>query len=280
MLTPEQILNYMSLRTSCLFRMQSFLLCGVLCAGALSIPSAFTAADNAAPPPLKPADNFHITIPRSALGREYLMSMSLIPQSLAATSRGLSGKVVQFELFHDAVDLYEATEGMVVTKDLPSRLLIASFPIVATDNNSVVIDFNRGMRRVFGQGWYSTGGGGFRPTASETVEEVPESRVFAVTEVGGQLVVRQSVQSRSRENSQDIESRYEVRYFFMPYAKGDFVSKEMPEHETRYARFWELPGRVEPESGRTTIKMGRFDLTQPVTFYYSANTPRDYVEAV
>ena len=63
------------------------------------------------PPPLKPAANLHLTIPRAGLGREYLMSMSLIPQSGAATSRGLSGKVVQFELFHDAVDLYEATEG-------------------------------------------------------------------------------------------------------------------------------------------------------------------------
>lgn len=233
----------------------------------------------APPPPLKPADNFQITIPRSALGREYLMSMSLIPQSLAATSRGLSGKVVQFELFHDAVDLYETTEGMVVTKDLPARLLLARFPIVASDNNSIVIDFNRGMRRVFNQGWYA-GSGAFRPWEAESVEEVPESRVFAVTESGDQLVVRQSVQSRSRESAQDIETRYEVRYFFIPYAKGGFVPKEMPDHETRYARFWELPGRVEPESGRTTVKLGRFDLAEPLTFYYSANTPRDYVDAV
>lgn len=275
---PQIKTQLMSLRTSSLFRIQSLLLCGLTVAAALNYPAVVIAADGA-PPPLKPADNFHITIPRSALGREYLMSMSLIPQSLAATSRGLSGKIVQFELYHDAVDLYEASEGMVVTKDLPSRLLLASFPIVATNNNSVVIDFNRGMRRVFSQGWYSTGAG-FRPSASETVEEVPESRVFAVTETGGQLVIRQSVQSRSREFAQNVESRYEVRYFFMPYAKGDYAPKEMPDHETRYARFWELPGRVESESGRTTIKMGRFDLTQPVTFYYSANTPPDYVEAV
>lgn len=250
----------------------------LLTAALLCFPQ-LQAADNAAPPPLKPADNFHVSIPRSALGREYLMSMSLIPQSLAATSRGLSGKVVQFELYHDAVDLYEATEGLVVTKDLPSRLLLASFPIVASNSTSIVIDFNRGMRRVFGQGWYSTGGG-FRPGAGETVEEVPESRVFAVSDNGNQLVIRQSVQSRSREYAQDVQSRYEVRYFFIPYAKGDFAAKEMPEYETRYARFWELPGRIEPESGRTTIKMGRFDLTEPVTFYYSANTPRDYIEAV
>lgn len=231
------------------------------------------------PPPLKPADNFHLTLPRASLGREYLMSMSLIPQSGAATSRGLSGRVVQFELFHDGVDMYETTEGMVVTKDLPSRLLLATFPIVEQDDNSLVLDFNRGMRRVFTQGWYSTSAG-FSPSASERVEEVPEGRVFAVTQNEDQLVIRQSVQSRSREFAQNVESRYEIRYFFTPYVRGDFTPKEMPAHETRYARFWELPGKVEPESGRTTVKMGRFDITQPVTFYYSANTPADYVEAV
>lgn len=238
------------------------------------------AAENKTPPPpLKPAANLHLSIPRLALGREYLMSMSLIPQSGAATSRGLAGKVVQFELFHDAIDLYEATEGLVVTKDLPSRLLVASFPIVREDDNEVVIDFNKGMRRVFSQGWYAVSGG-FNPSAGESVEEVPEGRVFAVTQTGDQLVIRQSVQSRSREFAQDIQSRYEMRYFFTPYSKGDFVAKEMPAHETRYARYWELPARVEPESGRTSVKMGRFDVREPVTFYYSANTPKEYTEAV
>ena len=243
--------------------------------------STATAAETKAspPPPLKPADNLHLSIPKAGLGKDYLMTMSLIPQSLAATSRGLSGKIVQFVLFHDAVDMYESSEGMVVTKDLPSRLLLASFPIVAQDNNTVVIDFNRGMRRVFSQGWYSTSAR-FNASAAETVEEVPEGRVFQISESGDQVVIRQSVQSRDREFAQNVESRYEVRYFFTPYVKGDFEAKEMPEYETRYARFWELPAKIEPESGRSTVKMGRFSIKEPVTFYYSANTPEDYVEAV
>ncbi len=250
-----------------------------LALGPLDLSSVIAADNRTLPPPLKPADNFQLSVPRAGLGRDYLMSMSLIPQSGAATSHGLSGKVVQFELFHDALDLYEATDGLVVTKDLPSRLLVASFPIVQQNDNEIVIDFNKGMRRVFSQGWYSTSSS-FQPSAGETVEEVPEGRVFSVTQVGDQLVVRQSVQSRSREFAQDIEARYEIRYFFTPYSKGDFVAKEMPDHEMRYARYWELPGRVEPESGRTSIKMGRFDIREPVTFYYSANTPKDYTEAV
>ncbi|MBI1178859.1 hypothetical protein GC207_15615 [bacterium] len=244
-----------------------------------AIASLRAAESNSVPPPLTPADNLNITIPRSALGKDYLMSMSVIPQAGAPTSRGLSGKVVEFELFHDGVDMYESSEGMVVTTDLPSRLLLATFPIVEQDDSKIVIDFNKGMRRVFTEGWYG-GSGGFRPSESETVEEVPDGRVFAVNETGDQLVIRQSVQSRDREFAQNVESRYEIRYFFIPYVKGDFDAREMAPYETRYARFWELPGKVETESGRTTIKMGRFDIAKPVKFYYSANTPKDYVGAV
>jgi hypothetical protein len=135
------------------------------------------------------------------------------------------------------------------------------------------------MRRVFGEGWYSTSGR-FDAGAGERVAEAPEGRVFAVTQSGDQLVIRQGVQARDREFNQNVEARYEVRYFFIPYVKGDFQAKEMPAHETRYARFWEIPGKLEPESGRTTVKMGRFDLKEPVQFYWSANTPSNYVQAV
>lgn len=244
----------------------------------LAALSSHAADSTNSPPPLTPADNLNITIPRAALGKDYLMSMSLIPQAGAPTSHGLSGKVVEFELYHDGVDMYESSEGMVVTKDLPSRLLLATFPIVEQDDTKIVVDFNKGMKRVFTEGWY--GSGGFQPAESETVEEVPDGRVFSVNQTGNQLVIRQSVQSRDREFAQNVESRYEVRYFFIPYVKGDFVPKEMPPYETRYARFWELPGKVEPETGRTTVKMGRFNIEKPILFYYSANTPKDYVEAV
>ncbi len=54
----------------------------------------------------------------------------MIPQQQAATSRGLAGKIVRFELYPDSVDMYESTQGLVVTEQLPARRLLASFPIV------------------------------------------------------------------------------------------------------------------------------------------------------
>ena len=72
-------------------------------------------------PDLKVADRFLLAIPRTGFGKDYLFTASLIPQAQAATSSGLAGKIVRFELFPDGVDMYESTQGLVVTEDLPAR---------------------------------------------------------------------------------------------------------------------------------------------------------------
>ena len=223
--------------------------------------------------------NYTLVLPRTVFGKEHLMSASRIPQSLAATSTGLSGKIVKFELFHDGVDLYEATDGLVVTKDLPARRILTTFPIVEQDANKVVIDFNRGMRRLYTEIWYGQGRG-FNPMARDESLEIPQSRVFQAEKLDNQLVIRQSVQVRDRESMANVEQRFEVRYFFTPYEAGSYKGKEAPGSDLRYSRFFETQARLEESTGRPSPQMARFDISKPVVFHYSANTPVDYVEAV
>jgi hypothetical protein len=241
---------------------------------------SFRAVADDAPvaPQLQVADQFFLAIPKSGFGKDYLFSASMIPQGQSPTSHGLAGKIVQFELFPDGVDLYESTKGLVVTKDLPARRLLASFPIVRQDGDKVVIDFNKGMRRVFTQSW--TDGGELDLEQHDSVLEVPESRVFEMKQDDGKLVIRQSVQTRSREFDQDVQAQFEARYFIAPYQPGDFTGKEPNVVDDRYARFFESPGQLELGTGRVSSRIDRFDLKQPVVFYYSANTPPDYVQAV
>jgi len=241
------------------------------------------AADTNAPagppaPELEVADNFMLAIPKAGFGKEYLFTASVIPQQLAATSSGLEGKIVKFELYSDGVDMYESTRGLVVTEDLPARRLLASFPIVAQDARRVVIDFNKGMHRVFTQSW--TEGGGLDMDARDRVLEVPDSRVFEVRAENGRLVVRQSVQVRDRESDANLESRLEVRYFLSPYRPGNAPGKEPSIADSRYTRFFETEGQIEPVTGRISERIARFDIRHPIVFYYSANTPADYVDAV
>ena len=93
-------------------------------------------------PDLEVAEGLLLAIPKSGFGKDYLFTASLIPQAPAATSSGLAGRIVRFELFPDGVDMYESTKGIEVTEDLPVRRLLANFAIVRQDSRQVVVDFN------------------------------------------------------------------------------------------------------------------------------------------
>jgi len=246
----------------------------------VTLPAADPPAPAAAPaaPQLQVADQFYLAIPKDGLGRDYLFSASMIPQGLSPTSHGLAGKIVRFEQYPDGVDMYESTKGLVVTEDLPARRLLATFPIVRQAAGLVVVDFNQGMRRVFTQSW--TDGGALNFEAHDEVLEVPDSRVFEMRADGGQLIIRQSIQARSRERNTDEEARFEARYFITPWQPGNFQGKEPSLVDGRYVKFFETEGQIEPGTGRIASRIDRFDLEQPIVFYYSANTPPDYVEAV
>lgn len=230
-------------------------------------------------PDLQVVDKIMLAIPKNGFGKDYQFTASLIPQELAATSTGLAGKIVRFELFPDGVDMYESTQGLVVTEDLPAHRLLANFTIVRQDNDVVVIDFNKGMRRVFTSAWLS-GGSGLDLYDRDRVLEVPESRVFEMKQEKGRVTIRQSVQARSREFNSDLESRYEMRYFLSPYRPDAVEGKEPSIMDSRYTRFFETQGQIETGTGRISSHIARFDISHPVVFYYSANTPSNYVDAV
>jgi hypothetical protein len=244
-----------------------------------------TAADTNLPaktapvaPPLEVADGMLLAIPKAGLGKDYQFTASVIPQQLAATSTGLAGKIVRFELFPDGVDMYESTRGLVVTEDLPARRLLATFPIARQDDQRVVVDFNKGMRRVFTKNWLSEGE--FSYYERDQVLEVPDSRVFEMRQDKDRLIIRQSVQARNRQFAENLESRYEMRYFLSPYKPAAFAGKEEDPPDYRYLRYFETDGQIEPVTGRISSRIARFDLRQPLVFYYSANTPGNYVQAV
>jgi hypothetical protein len=127
--------------------------------------------DGARPLELSVAANNNLTIPRSALGKSFLMSASIIPQSTAATSTGLAGKVVMFEAYHDGVDLYEATDGLVVTKDLPR--VPASSPHSPSSSRTAPSVVGRtstsGMRRALHRVSGAASGRGFDPMSRRRV---------------------------------------------------------------------------------------------------------------
>src|SRR6202012_5709552 len=133
---------------------------------------------------------------------------------------------------------------------------------------------------VFTESWTEGGNEFMDIDAQDTMVEVPQSRIFEMDQQGDNLVIRQSIQARSREFDQDVVPRFEVRYFMAPYHPGDFIAKEPDVVNDRYTRFFETEGKLELGTGRVSSRIDRFDLKNPIVFYYSANTPPEYVDAV
>ena len=95
------------------------------------------------------------------------------------------------------------------------------------------------------------------------------------------LIIRQSVQARSREYDENLEARYEMRYFLSPYKRAALRGQGAEHSEHRYVRYFETEGQIEPVTGRVSARIARFDLQQPLVFSIIPPTrPSNYVEAV
>jgi hypothetical protein len=239
---------------------------------------------------LQAENDFFIRIPKQALrvtspeGKvtqketEFLLSASAIPQVGAPTSTAMNGRVIYFELYQDAVDMYESTVGAVVTDDLPARRLLAKFEIVSQDANRVLINFDKGMRSLFIADW-TDGGDKFSAGALDSAVESLMSRVHSVKHSPGRLTISQTVQVRTSSLFGGSSTpRYEFRYFLTPYATTAYTGKAVP--KSKHVRFFKSYPNLEKDSGRSRANILRFDISQPITFAYSANTPAEFEDAV
>ncbi|HRK01936.1 MAG TPA: zinc-dependent metalloprotease, partial [Oligoflexia bacterium] len=145
---------------------------------------------------------------------------------------------------------------------------------------------NKGMSKVFvASNWYASdieklfSGGGYDPMANFVALGVSNSFIDSVRLKNNLVEIRQLVQIGFNRGFV-LAPSYEVRYYLTPYLENPkYVAKETDKTFDRVGYF-EVPPTLEEESGRTSIKISKWDISKPVTFYVSANTPAEYVDAV
>lgn len=254
------------------------------------------------------ADLDEVVINKSALEKEFLLFGNMIPQTQEPTSHGMKGRVVAFRRSGNSVFMLEATQGHVVSTSLPATLILANFPIIAETADSLVIDFNRGMNEAFVDGdWYAFDEGGNTYVDSTASERIHTSFISSVAQVGNALEVRQiaqipeqaasqlQIQTGSNSPSKDPAkpqslslqlvpgqtnlNSYEFRYYIEPYHPNPNYS---PRESSDFSRvgFFTVNPQVEASSGRTTTRITTWDLSKPVVYAVSANTPKEFHDAV
>jgi hypothetical protein len=177
--------------------------------------------------------------------------------------------------------MLEATDGHVVTNDLPSNLILAEFPIVEETADSIVFDFNSGMSKIFTiKDWRAQDMSGSGYNKSVTAVPVHSSFIeSAKMSPGNRLVIRQIAQVESSSDSGPEFPSFEVRYFLSPY-RPDPTYKSVVSRDVKLAGFFEVAPRLNLVSGTTTVRATRHHPAKPIVFAISANTPAEYKQAM
>jgi hypothetical protein len=249
-------------------------------------------AASALPANLSPGNQDQVIIQKSALDKEFLFSGSQIPQIQAATSSGIIGRVVTFRREGKKVFMLESTQGQVVSPTLPSTLILASFPILSETSTALVIDFNKGMSQVFtDSAMYASDETGLSYQPTTDAEAIRKSYLESVQVVGNILEIRQAAQvpepapipsGAPAGTAAGISfNNYEFRYYLQPYHPNkNFTPMEVKPNDFQHVGYFESNPLTEPVTGRSVTHVAMRDLSQPVTYAISSNTPAQYHDAV
>jgi hypothetical protein len=224
-------------------------------------------------------DKQQIQIQKTALEKEFLFQVSIIPQASAAMSSGLKSRIVAFRQRANKVYLLEATSGHSVTHDLPQNLVLAEFPILSETESALTIDFNQGMSHLFiASEWRGSDFDSKHYSAETEFASIPLQFAFIEDARFNQnhLIIRQVAQLTPAFGSPiPVESKY----YLSPYqASENFDPTRGLENFDRLGFFETAPlQRINQDDIRFATK---FNKNKKIIFAVSANTPDDFKQAV
>lgn len=218
---------------------------------------------------------FDLVLKRRALDKEYLLQGEMIPQTVAAMGYSIRSRVVMFRQRGKKVFLIEAAKGNVVTTDLPQSIILAEIPIVSSNNEALVLDFNAGMSQLYvGRDLTAQD---YKPKTTGFEEHSLRKSYIQEMYISKneKFVIRQVAQTNSNGSMVPLE----VRYYLSPYTPDENY-KPLPStlEYDRYAFFETSP--MLTSVGTKEVNYIRWNPSKAVTYAISANTPKEYRDAI
>lgn len=232
------------------------------------------------PPELNLTDKGFLTLPKADLQKEYLLQASFIQQDFGVgiqgspTSRGIQSKIVYFIQEQPSLFMMESTKKYLTSDEFPSDRILAEFKIIDENGQTITFDFNEGMKNILMVA---------DRAASDYEKEMPERMVLEVKHSFIKLLEKTNDRIQIQQVAQVIvENRSDpvkIVYYLEPYqANPNYTPVQSPGFSK--VGFFETQPLVKPEYGTTYYNITRWDITKPIVFHLSANTPKEYVEAV
>ncbi len=217
-----------------------------------------------------------ISIRKDALDKEFLLQGSMMRQIPMPTANGLKSRIVAFKRSANSLFMMEATQGHVITKDLPSQMILAKFPIISESDKDLVLDFGMGMAETFVAGdWYSSDEGEAYIKTFRGLD-IKNSFIEAASFHGNALSIRQIAQVTGTQLD-----TIEVKYYLEPYLPNPNFKSTAGQPLTNFG-FFEVAPQYQSDKGNGALDVyaSKWDTSKPIVYAISANTPVEYVEAV
>jgi len=224
--------------------------------------------------------SYHLSFKREALEQLFLMTMAEIEGAPTPTGSAWAPKIVFFEIKGNSMFMFESLDGKLSTNTIQTRALLAEFPIVSQTFDSVTVDFKTGMNHLFyKRSMYSSESGDDVP--SDIVFKVTNSFIHKVEIRGNYLFIDQFVRldGQADEEGNIPNLSTEIKYTFSTYKKNDNFEPRATNGQQRVGYFETYPV-LTPGSGASITPIMKFDISKPVTYYYTRNVPETFKQAV
>jgi hypothetical protein len=220
-----------------------------------------------------------VGIERAALDKTFLLQGSMIAQSVVARFNNMRSRLVRFVHKQDQLLMLESSFGHEVDSDIPQKLVLASFPVQKETPNTIYFDFSAGMSKLYNDSdWHAQDFEGSRYIEDATwksyalhnafVNEVVFDKEIMVIKQVGQISVTQGV-----THNIPVEAVYYLREY-----KANPGFKPTRSYNHKGMGFFELAPKLNAEED--IVYATKFDRRKPIVFAMSANTPKEYREAI
>lgn len=218
----------------------------------------------------------YLSLKTEALGQLFLLGAASISTE-RSTGNSFANKLVYFEKQGDSVFLFESLDGRVISRAVDSKTLLAELPIVDRDEDHLIVDFAGGMEKVFYKRTYSTQ----ENIQSDLIYTITDSFIINAETRGDVFFLEQAVRMNTPATAQSPSQNFSghLKYQLRSYRPNPNFIPRFSSNMNKVGLFEVEPKYIESH-GATYKHVMKYDLSEPIVFYVSRNTPAHHSQAV
>lgn len=226
---------------------------------------------------LKSISSYQITLDKTSLKKLYLLNTAFILPPPAPTGRTFANKLVFFIHQDDEVYLFESSIGKVSTSDIESKTLLATFPISREDDVSITFDFKNGMDLLIAKdaAFFSD----FSNSGPASTFNITHSYVEKIQSIDKYLYIDHIVRLKSNDSAAQSSQALHLKYSFSEYTPNKNFQPKLSNFLNQVGYFETHPVTI-AGTGKEYVFIAKPDISKPLKYYYSRNTPESYIQAI